>query len=106
MPFPMRSPLLRRADQVLLVTSGKHAHAEGTQEVAEYLARHGAPAATHFLTKPEWTDQDELLQFVRREEADLLVMGAYGHSRLREWAVGGVTRFLLDNMPVCCLMNH
>ncbi len=33
-------------------------------------------------------------------------MGAYGHSRLREWTFGGVTRDLIRRSPVCCLMSH
>jgi nucleotide-binding universal stress UspA family protein len=38
--------------------------------------------------------------------ADLIVAGAYGHSRTREWIFGGVTRDLLDYSPVCCFMAH
>jgi hypothetical protein len=38
--------------------------------------------------------------------ADLLVTGAYGHSRLGEWIFGGVTRELLATSPICCLMSH
>lgn len=33
-------------------------------------------------------------------------MGAYGHSRLQEWVFGGVTRYILRNTPVCCLMSN
>ena len=40
------------------------------------------------------------------QAADLLVAGAYGHGRLREWAFGGVTRDLLAYAPICCLMSH
>jgi len=39
-------------------------------------------------------------------EADLIVMGAYGHSRVRELVLGGVTRTLLDTMTVPSLMSH
>jgi nucleotide-binding universal stress UspA family protein len=38
--------------------------------------------------------------------ADLLVTGAYGHTRLGEWIFGGVTRELLTTSPICCLMSH
>ena len=38
--------------------------------------------------------------------ADLIVSGAFGYSRLREWFFGGVTRSFLDHSPVCCLMSH
>jgi nucleotide-binding universal stress UspA family protein len=38
--------------------------------------------------------------------ADLIVSGAFGYTRLREWFFGGVTRSFLDHSPVCCLMSH
>jgi len=43
---------------------------------------------------------------VRNENIDLIVAGAYGHSRFGEWAFGGVTRDLLRTCPVCCLLSH
>jgi nucleotide-binding universal stress UspA family protein len=49
---------------------------------------------------------DALLRLVHDENVDLLVAGAYGHSRLGEWAFGGVTRGLLTQSPVCCLFSH
>jgi nucleotide-binding universal stress UspA family protein len=47
-----------------------------------------------------------LFQFALDEGADLLVAGAYGHSRLGEWIFGGMTREILASCPVCCLMSH
>ncbi len=47
-----------------------------------------------------------MLRVCEREGADLLVTGAYGHSRLREWVFGGVTRDILRTAPLCCLMSH
>lgn len=47
-----------------------------------------------------------LLEEARRSGADLLVMGAYGHSRLREFTLGGVTRHLLQHMTLPVLMSH
>ena len=38
--------------------------------------------------------------------ADVIVVGAFGHTRLREWVFGGVTRELLAECPVCCLLSH
>jgi nucleotide-binding universal stress UspA family protein len=49
---------------------------------------------------------DELIRLADAEGADLIVAGAYGHSRLGEWAFGGATRDLLASSPVCCLMAH
>ena len=49
---------------------------------------------------------DVLLAQVRDSEADLLVMGGYGHSRLREMLLGGVTRSMLERMTVPLLISH
>jgi nucleotide-binding universal stress UspA family protein len=49
---------------------------------------------------------DELLHFAKDEKADLLVAGAYGHSRLGEWVFGGVTRDLMRDSPICVLFSH
>jgi nucleotide-binding universal stress UspA family protein len=73
--------------------------------VAEHLARHGARVTTHFL-RTRGRAGDALIDFAVRQDADLIVLGAYGHSRLREWILGGVTHDLLDRSPVCCLMSH
>jgi nucleotide-binding universal stress UspA family protein len=48
----------------------------------------------------------QLIDIAREEHADLLVTGAYGHSRLGEWVFGGMTRELLLTNPICCLMSH
>jgi len=96
---------LRHADQVYVASVGDGAGAEGAEEVAAYLARHGAAVTTHLLQDKRGAGE-ELLDFTRRQDADLVVTGAYGHSRLREWAFGGVTRDLIQRSPVCCLMSH
>ena len=49
---------------------------------------------------------DQIIAFAEDEGADLLVTGAYGHSRLNEWIFGGMTRDLLSSSPICCLMSH
>ncbi|WP_353959306.1 universal stress protein [Paeniroseomonas aquatica] len=48
----------------------------------------------------------ELLRAAERLDADLLVAGGYGHTRLSEWVFGGVTRDLLTACPICCLLSH
>jgi nucleotide-binding universal stress UspA family protein len=47
-----------------------------------------------------------LLRFIADENISLVAAGGYGHSRLGEWAYGGVTRDLLAESPVCCLFSH
>ena len=98
-------PFIRNADHVHVVTTGHDARLEGGEEVAGHLARHGASVATHLLRTVD-TDGAEILRFARAHDADLIVMGAYGHSRLREWVFGGVTQDILRESPVCCLMCH
>jgi nucleotide-binding universal stress UspA family protein len=48
----------------------------------------------------------QLIRLAQDEGADLLVAGAYGHSRLGEWIFGGMTRDLLATSPFCCLMSR
>ncbi|MEA1832515.1 universal stress protein [Methylobacterium durans] len=99
-------PFIRRADRVFVATAGSGARFEGAEDVARFLARHGAHATTHLLARPAVSDADEILRFAQRQDADLLVMGAYGHSRLREWIFGGATRDILQTTPICSLMAH
>ncbi|MGH1590349.1 universal stress protein [Methylobacterium phyllosphaerae] len=99
-------PFLTRADRVDTAVVGPGADLEGAEDVAAYLAGHGVGVTTHLLRSPEIGAADEILRFAGRTEADLIVLGAYGHSRLREWVFGGVTRDLLRTTPVCCLMSH
>ncbi|MET0367665.1 MAG: universal stress protein [Methylobacterium sp.] len=99
-------PFLGHAEQVCVVAVGPDAQHAGAEGAAEYLAGHGIEATTHLLRKPEIGAADEILRFAQREDADLIVMGAYGHSRLREWVFGGATRDILQTTTVCCLMSH
>lgn len=99
-------PFLERSDQILVVAVGPEAAGDGLEDVAAYLARHGLAVTPHRLGSDAAGAGEAILGFVAREDADLLVMGAYGHSRLREWMFGGVTRDVLWNTPVCCLMSN
>ncbi|MBN9008647.1 MAG: universal stress protein [Rhizobiales bacterium] len=72
------------------------------QNVASFLLHHGVRVATEVLTSRDETDA--LLRFLASFEADLVVSGAYGHSRVREWAFGGMTRSLLDQTGISRLM--
>jgi nucleotide-binding universal stress UspA family protein len=99
-------PFLRQADHVHVVTVGPEARLQGAEDVAAHLMRHDVNASTRLLFGGPPDEADEVLRFARREYADLLVMGAYGHSRLREWAFGGMTRDILQTANVCGLMSH
>ena len=99
-------PFIRRADQVFVVSAGSEARFEGAEEVSEFLTRHGAHVTTQLLEVPGKEVTAEILRYANRQDADLVVMGGYGHSRLREWLFGGVTRDILQISPICCLMSH
>ena len=76
------------------------------KEVALHLARHGVKVDVQLSQSDEIGIGDVLLSRLADAGSDLLVMGAYGHSRLREFVLGGVTRTLLEHMTVPVLMSH
>jgi nucleotide-binding universal stress UspA family protein len=104
-------PLLERASQVQVVAfrpeKGRDAHGdEPGADIAHYLARHGVKVAVSRYDAPDVDVGNQLLSRAFDFSADLIVMGAWGHSRLREMVLGGVTRTLLESMTVPVLMSH
>jgi nucleotide-binding universal stress UspA family protein len=76
-------------------------------DVVGYLGRHRVKAEARVEAQlPGSTGADQIIGLAVDEGADLLVTGAYGHSRLNEWVFGGMTRDLLRSIPICCLMSH
>ena len=80
-------------------------------ELAAYLALHGTEACTWACTPDPGALGDALLGEAGKTEADLLVMGAYGHSRFREMVLGGVTRGILkrhrnSGVPDALIPDH
>ena len=101
-------PFLHDAEKIFLVEICAEPEAEAVQHlnnITTYLARHRITTATG-LTLQAANVTDELLGIVHKKKADLLVAGAYGHSRLGEWVFGGVTHDLLQKSPICCLLSH
>ena len=74
-------------------------------EVTKWLGRHGIEA-TGLAVLQEGDNAAQLGFVAGRQGADLIVAGAYGHSRVREWALGGVTRSLLLHTHRCSLLSH
>ena len=103
-------PLLVRADGVRLALinperlSDVHGEQPGA-DMALYLARHGVKVDV-VLERTHATAGDALMALARAAGAGLIVAGAYGHSRYREWVLGGVTRELLERTPVPLLLAH
>jgi nucleotide-binding universal stress UspA family protein len=75
-------------------------------DVSRYLAMHRIKSGPMVMVRKEGSGASQLPQVAKDEQADLLVTGAYGHSRLGEWIFGGVTRELLAMSRICCLMSH
>jgi len=102
-------PFLRRAKTVkaFTATDDKPLSPAQAQQFVEYLAGFGIEAIHEDVRK---TDQHSIGSFlesyVASREVDLLVMGAYGHSRLREFILGGATRSILANPPCWVLLSH
>jgi nucleotide-binding universal stress UspA family protein len=104
-------PLLQRAGKVtvMVVRPRADARAHGDipgADIAAYLARHGVKVEV-MAEEGEGIDVGDLiLSRVADLGSDLIVMGAYSHSRLRQWVLGGATRTLLESMTVPVLMSH
>lgn len=98
-------PWLRRARQVHVISYGEAA-AESLQKLAGYLKIHGVTADAHKGGPEEDDIGNLLLSRAADVGADLLVMGCYGHSRAREWVMGGATRTLLQTMTIPVWMSH
>jgi nucleotide-binding universal stress UspA family protein len=102
-------PFLQRANEILIVgiDEGQPETAKThLSDVAGYLRRHGVVVAREVWRQPRGPVAAELLHLVWDEGADLIVAGGYGHSRLGEWILGGVTHELLASSPVCCMLSH
>ncbi|WP_176696014.1 universal stress protein [Phenylobacterium immobile] len=103
-------PFLRRADDVIVqVVCGKDEDANAvfvTNDVATALRRHGVAARTAITHGNDQDAADLLRSAAELNSADLIVAGAYGHSRAREWVFGGVTRALLHEPTCYVLLSH
>ena len=98
-------PWMRRARSVDVVTFGEHARAE-LAGVGRYLNGHQINASLRPCPLAEEDVGELLLSEVADRQGDLLVIGCYGHSRIREKILGGVTRTILESMTVPVLMMH
>lgn len=102
-------PLIARADnvQVLTVVTGKFDENDvAGADIAEHLARYKLRVELARLPAPDIDVPSAILSHAADVDADLIVMGAYGHSRLRDFVLGGATRGMLRSMTVPTLMSH
>jgi nucleotide-binding universal stress UspA family protein len=101
-------PFLARAKAVdLLIVAEERKNVEVTgARMTEHLSRHGVRAEVKRIAKGSVSIADAILDYASDNAADFMVMGGYGHSRLREFLLGGVTRRILNSMTVPVLMAH
>ena len=102
-------PFLQKAKQVeVVIVSEKPAKTDEVPgaDLGQHLARHGLTVDIKHITSPDIDVPSTILSHAADSDADMLVMGGYGHSRLREFILGGTTRGLLESMTVPVLMSH
>ena len=104
-------PLLKAAGHVVTLSAnpesgaGHHGELPGA-DIARHLARHGVRVEVQRVSSKDVSIADLLLNRIMDESFDLLVMGAYGHARVREIWLGGVTRRLMESMTVPVFISH
>jgi nucleotide-binding universal stress UspA family protein len=101
-------PLIERSKSVEVVIVGdrpKSREIPGA-DIAQNLARHGAKVEVREIVAPDVDAGNVILSHAADSSADLMVMGGYGHSRFREFVLGGVTRSILSSMTIPTLLSH
>jgi nucleotide-binding universal stress UspA family protein len=101
-------PFLRKAKTVEVISVNEH---EGTSEASsaaliEHLARHNLSARPDRITAGSSNIHNAILSMAADSETDLIVMGGYGHSRLREFILGGTTRGIFESLTIPALISH
>lgn len=104
-------PLLKTAHHVKVLAIGEEHRSRGRatrppEQLCQILARHDVRARPEVISLPGADVGSALLSSVKAENADLLVMGCYGHPRLYEYALGGTTRHVLYDASVPVLTSH
>ena len=98
---------LSKVTEIVTVTDGKSEAAEiPGADIAQHLARHGINVELKRVVAGDVDTANVILSHAADTAADLIVMGGYGHSRWREFVLGGVTRDLLASMTVPTFMSH
>jgi nucleotide-binding universal stress UspA family protein len=102
-------PILEKAKRTCVVTVSnekKFQTKRSGAELAKHLAQHGVDITLDVIDGAGRSIGDVLESYVASQDGDLLIMGAYGHSRFREFILGGATNNMLKRAPVPVLMSH
>ncbi|MFD4836675.1 universal stress protein [Achromobacter sp. NPDC058515] len=106
------APLLRAASHLVVLTmdegaATRNAEAIPFEDLVTYFVAHGMPAPDHVRRDIKGVGVGStILNAAADHSADLIVMGAYGHSKFREWAMGGATASILKSMTVPIMFSH
>lgn len=106
------APALRLASHLVVLTmdeggASEPADAVPFEDLATYCVAHGMPAPDHVRRDIKGVGVGStILNAAADHSADLIVMGAYGHSKFREWAMGGATASILKSMTVPIMFSH
>lgn len=102
-------PLLRKCRQVTVTSVVREADLPEARSrlrhLAGWLARHGIEAQQHPVASAG-DDGGRIQQIAAEQGADLLVAGAFAHSRMQQWIFGGVTRTIIGSPKLCTLLSH
>lgn len=103
-------PMLKSAAQTHVIeicaVDGMDEAEARTNDVVDFLGRHGVVASGQVLQGDGGARSSQILKFAEDRQAGLIVSGAYGHARMREWVLGGVTHGLLGASSICLLLSH
>lgn len=100
------APWLRKAKEVLLVVLANNAKNGGVSEAQRLLRDVAVSARTVVIPRNASATGEQLLEFIKALKADAMVMGAYRHNALIEWAVGKTTRYVLANAEIPIFLSH
>ena len=98
--------MLQAAESVIALEVDPTDGAFGGNDLCDHLKRHGVNAEAKHTVSNELEISDVLLSAIADNGIDLLVMGGYGHSRIRELALGGATREVMQAMTCPVMMSH
>ena len=101
-------PFLKQAELVEVVSVSKSSEQDDDSltNICKFLKYHNVNTEAHHVVSKDISVADTLLSRSADHNIDLLVMGAYGHSRLREYIFGGATHYMLQHMTIPVLMSH
>lgn len=102
-------PILEKAKRVVVVTVTNEKIIDTKRsgaELAKHLARHGVEVALDIVDAAGRGIGDVLRSCIASRNADLLVMGAYGHSRIRDFILGGATKSMIAQPPIPIFLSH